>query len=165
MLIGFLPLFLFVGLYVGSGIYFSFSGVPQAFYQLPATIALLPAIALGWCLDKGSSQERTQRFLNGVRHPDIITMCLVFLLAGAFSTVTKAIGSVDATVHLALSLIPSPFLLGGLFLTAAFISTAIGTSMGTIATVSSIAVGLAGQRGFRSYPWCGNGGRRRYVWR
>jgi Na+/H+ antiporter NhaC len=72
-------------------------------------------------------------------------MCLIFLLAGAFSYVTSAIGSVDATVNLALSLISPQFLLIGIFITAAFISVAIGTSMGTIATIAPIAAALANQ--------------------
>jgi Na+/H+ antiporter NhaC len=133
---------------VGSGLYFTFAGIENAFYQLSPTVAIIPAIALGWALYKGPTSERMQAFLDGVRHRDIITMCIVFLLAGAFSMVTKSIGSVDSTVNLILSIMPSEFLLIGIFLTAAFISTAIGTSMGTIATVAPITAGLIDQGAF-----------------
>ncbi len=147
-LFGFLPILLFISLFVGSGIYFTITGSDNAFYQLSPLSAIIPALTLGWFMHKGVAQDRMNAFLDGVRHRDIITMCIIFLLAGAFSEVTKAIGSVDATVNFALSLIPSKFLLVGLFLTAAFISTAIGTSMGTIATIAPIAVGLSSQGAF-----------------
>ncbi len=132
-------------LYVGAGIYFSLTGVENAFYQLSPSVAIMPAIAVGWALTKGNTTERMNTFLEGVRHRDIITMCLMFLLAGAFGTVTNAIGSVDATVNFALTHLPPQLLLIGLFLTAAFISTAIGTSMGTIATLAPLAASMATQ--------------------
>lgn len=139
----FSPIFLFLGLFVGSGLLFTWQGIEQAFYQIAPTVAILPAILLAFLLLKGPMQDRLHSFLDGLRHRDIITMCLIFLLAGAFNVVTKSIGCVDATVNLVLSLIPSHFVLIGLFLTAAFISTAIGTSMGTITTMGPIAVGIA----------------------
>jgi len=139
----FSPIFLFLGLFVGSGLLFTWQGIEQAFYQIAPTVAILPAILLAFLLLKEPMQERLHSFLDGLRHRDIVTMCLIFLLAGAFNVVTKSIGCVDATVNLVLSLIPSHFVLIGLFLTAAFISTAIGTSMGTIATMGPIAVGIA----------------------
>lgn len=134
---------MFVLIFVGSGIYFTMLGMPDAFYQLSPITAILPAIVLGWILHKGSTQQKMHDFLDGVRHRDIITMCIIFLLAGAFGEVTKSIGSVDSTVNLALTFIPSQFLLIGIFIISAFISTAIGTSMGTIATIAPIAAGLS----------------------
>lgn len=147
-IVGFLPILLFVTSFVGSGIFFTLTGVNNAFYQLSAIVAIIPGIACGWFLHSGNNEKRMNAFLDGVRHRDIITMCIIFLLAGAFSAVTGAIGSVDSVVNLALSLIPSKFLLIGLFLTSAFISTAIGTSMGTIATIAPIAAGICGETGF-----------------
>jgi Na+/H+ antiporter NhaC len=141
--LNFVPILLFVLLFVGSGVYFTAIGVADAFYQLSPMAAILPPIMLGWILHKGTSQQKMHAFLDGVRHRDIITMCTIFLLAGAFSEITQSIGSVDATVNLALAWIPSQFLLIGIFVIAAFISTAIGTSMGTIATIAPIAAGLA----------------------
>ncbi len=147
-LVSFLPILLFVTTFVGSGIFFTINGHENAFYQLSPLVAIIPAIALGWIQHKGKNQDRMNAFLDGVRHRDIITMCIIFLLAGAFSEVTKSIGSVDATVNFALDFIPAKFLLMGLFFISAFISTAIGTSMGTIATIAPIAVGLSMQGAF-----------------
>jgi Na+/H+ antiporter NhaC len=148
-LVGFFPVLLFVALYIGGGLYNSFNGVPNPFYQLPAVVMIIPAIIAGYFLNKKpSSEEKIKDFIDGVRHKDIINMILIFLLAGAFSEVSKSIGSVDATVNLALNLIPSKFLLIGIFLIAAFISTAIGTSMGTIAAIGSIAAGISEKGGY-----------------
>lgn len=128
-------------------------GTPNAFYQLSPITAIIPAIAFAWALHRGTTQQKMHDFLDGVRHRDIITMCIIFLLAGAFSEVTKQIGSVDATVNFALSFIPSQFLLIGLFLVSAFVSTSIGTSMGTIATIAPIGFALSQQLGI-STPLC-----------
>ena len=124
--IRFIPILLFISLFVGSGIYFTLLGTPNAFYQFSPVTAIIPGIALAWVIHRGTIQQKMHDFLDGVRHRDIITMCIIFLLAGAFSEITKQIGSVDATVNLALSFIPTQFLLIGLFLVAAFISTSIG---------------------------------------
>jgi Na+/H+ antiporter NhaC len=148
VLINFLPILLFVGVYLGSSLYFTFHGVANAFYQISPAVAILPALILAWILHKGSTERRLKSFLDGVSHRDIITMCMIFLFAGAFSAVTKSIGSVDATVSLVLSLVDSRLLLIGVFIAAAFISTAIGTSMGAIATVAPVALGLAQQHAF-----------------
>lgn len=138
----FLPVILFIILYVGSGIYFTAMGVENGFYQVAPTFAILPAIILSWILKTDKSQNKMDDFINGISHRDIITMCVIFMLAGAFSEVTKSIGSIEATVNLSLSFIPSKFMLIGLFLIASFISTAIGTSMGTIATIAPLAAGI-----------------------
>lgn len=148
LLYHFSPLILFIGLYVGSGIYFSYVGIDMAFYQVSPVVAILPALMLAWTLQKGSTTESIHRFLDGARHRDIITMCFIFMLAGAISVVTKHIGCLDETVNFALYLVPAQFLLIGIFIAAAFISTAIGTSLGTIATIAPIAVGLAAQGAF-----------------
>lgn len=141
----FLPTLLFIFIYVGSGTYFSIIGTENPFYQIPATIAIIPAIGLGWLLHKGNTEEKMYIFIDGARDVNIITMCMIFLLSGAFSAVTKTIGSVGATVDFSLALIPSKFLLLGIFIISAFISTAIGTSMGTIATMAPIAADFINQ--------------------
>ncbi|MGO3799920.1 MAG: Na+/H+ antiporter NhaC family protein, partial [Vibrio casei] len=88
-----------------------------------------------------------EQFLNGVGHQDIIAMCMIYLLAGAFAAVAKASGGVDATVNLGLSLLPTSMILPGIFLISAFIATAMGTSMGTIAAVAPVALGIAQSAG------------------
>lgn len=143
--LSFLPILLFVIIYVGTGTYCSITGIENAFYQISPTVAIIPAIVLGIFMYQGTKEQKFQAFVDGVRHKDIIMMCIVFILAGAFSSVTTAIGSIDTTVNLALNLVPPRFLLIGLFITSAFISTAVGTSMGTIATIAPIAAGLINQ--------------------
>jgi Na+/H+ antiporter NhaC len=141
----FLPIITFIGIFLGSGVYFSCLGYANAFYQVSPIAAIFPALILAWILHNKSTDETMQSCVKGASHPDIVSMCLIFILAAVFSQVTYSIGSVDATVNCAMSLIKGEFLLIGLFLTAAFISTAIGTSMGTIATIGPIAVGLSQQ--------------------
>lgn len=144
-LIALLPLFLFLVLFIGVGVYFQSQGVAFAFYQLPSVIAILPAIILALLLSKQRLNQSIETFVSGVGHNNIITMCLIYLLAGAFASVAKATGGVDATVALGLSLVPSSMLLPGFFVIAAFIATAMGTSMGTIGAVAPIALGVANE--------------------
>ncbi|QYJ74699.1 Na+/H+ antiporter NhaC family protein [Shewanella sp. FJAT-52076] len=138
-----LPLFLFLALFIGAGVYFTSQGVDFAFYQLPSVVAILPAIVLALLLSKQKLNQAIDTFIGGIGHSNIIAMCLIYLLAGAFASVAKATGGVDATVALGLSLIPSDLLLPGFFVIAAFIATAMGTSMGTIAAVAPIALGVS----------------------
>ncbi|WP_226665079.1 Na+/H+ antiporter NhaC family protein [Microbulbifer aggregans] len=137
-----LPLALFLLLFLGAGLWYQSEGTDMAFYQVPAPVAILPAIALAILLAKGSLNERIDTFVRGVGDSTIITMVLIYLLAGAFASVAKAVGGVDATVSLGLNLIPPSLVLPGLFLITAFIATAMGTSMGTVAAIAPIAVGI-----------------------
>ena len=137
-----LPFAVFLGLFLGTGVILSQQGEDFAFYQLPASIAIIPAILVAIWLGKDSVSQQITQFIEGAGHPNIITMCIIYLLAGAFATVAKATGSVDASVQLGLSFFPDYLLLPGLFLVAAFISTAMGTSMGTIAAIAPIALGF-----------------------
>ena len=138
-----LPLTLFLLLFLGTGIYFQVSGVDYAFYQLASPVAILPAIVLGILLSKQVFEERINTFVAGVGERNIITMCLIYLLAGGFSTVAAATGGVDAMVALGLNIIPASFILPGLFIIAAVVSTAMGTSMGTLAALAPVALGIA----------------------
>ncbi|WP_051117363.1 Na+/H+ antiporter NhaC family protein [Vibrio campbellii] len=142
-----LPLVLFLALFIGVGTYLSLQGVDFAFYQLPAPIAVLPAVVLALILSKDKLNRSIEHFMRGVGHQDIIAMCMIYLLAGAFAAVAKASGGVDATVNLGLSAIPTSMILPGIFLISAFIATAMGTSMGTIAAVAPVALGIAQSAG------------------
>ena len=139
------PLFLFLALFIGAGVYFQSQGVDFAFYQLPSVVAILPAIIFALIISKQKLNQSIETFIAGIGHANIIAMCLIYLLAGAFAAVAKATGGVDATVALGLSLVPSNLLLPGFFVIAAFIATAMGTSMGTIAAVAPIALGVANE--------------------
>jgi Na+/H+ antiporter NhaC len=141
-LLSLLPFGVFLGIFLGTGIVLTLQGVDFAFYQLPASIAIIPAILVAIYLGKDSINDQVSQFISGAGHSNIITMCVIYLLAGAFAVVAKATGSVDASVQLGLSFFPDYLLLPGLFLVAAFLATAMGTSMGTIAAIAPVALGF-----------------------
>lgn len=144
---GLIPFLVFIGFYLGSGIILDSKGVELAFYQLPAPVAIFPGIVAAFLLFKGTIKEKFETFLEGCGHQDIITMCIIYLLAGAFAVVSKSMGGVDSTVNLGLTYVPSHYIAPGLFLIAGFISTATGTSVGSIVSLAPIAVGLADKSG------------------
>lgn len=144
---GLIPFIVFVLIYLGSGIILQMKGVPMAFYQLPAPIAVFTGIIVAFILFKGEINEKFNTFIHGCGEHDIIIMCIIYLLAGGFATVSKAMGGVDATVNLGLAYIPGQFIAAGVFVIAAFISTATGTSVGSIVALGPIAVGLGEKSG------------------
>lgn len=145
-----LPLLFFLVVFLGSGMYYTAAGTEFAFYQIKAPVVAMAAIVLAMVLARIAGQHlntSVERLLTGIGHSNIILMCLVFLLAGAFASVSDSIGSVEATVQLGLRIIPAEWVLPALFLISAFIATAMGTSMGTIAATAPIAVGFASATG------------------
>ena len=143
-----LPMIVFLTLFIGTGIALTVAGTDMPFYQLSATVAIIPAIVLAILQGKDDLNKKIGVFLSGVGEINIITMCMIFLLAGGFASVASAIGGVKATVNFGLSLLPPSMILPGLFLIGAFISTAMGTSMGTVAAIAPIAVGVGEQAMF-----------------
>ena len=137
-----LPLIVFLAIFLGCGLYHTAIGTEFAFYQVKAPVAALPAIVLAILLYRGKINDAIDTFMKGASHPNLILMFMIFMLAGAFASVSSTIGSVDATVQLGLSVIPPEFVLPMLFIIAAFIATAMGTSMGTIAACAPIAFGF-----------------------
>lgn len=144
-----LPILLFIALFLGTGITLQFLGVDHAFQQLPGQVAIIPALMLAVYLNKKSLTKSIGVLIKGAGDKNIITMCIIFLLAGAFSSVATAAGGVDAVVNAGLTLIPSGYILPGLFVISALISLAMGTSVGTIAALAPIAMGFAGQTGIQ----------------
>ncbi|GGE63663.1 Na+/H+ antiporter NhaC family protein [Priestia taiwanensis] len=135
-----LPLVVFLALFIGSGI------ITGDFYKLPILVAILIAVAVALVMNrKEMFSSKVERFATGAGHPDIMIMVLIFILAGAFSETAKGMGGVESTVNLALSVLPESLLVAGLFIIGAFISLAMGTSMGTIAALAPIAVGISEQ--------------------
>lgn len=135
-----LPLGVFLVLFVGSGI------IAGDFYKLPVLVAIIIAAIVALAMNrKDSLNVKVERFAKGAGHPDIIIMVLIFILAGAFSEVAKGMGAVDSTVNLALSALPQSLVVVGIFVIGAFISISMGTSMGTIAALGPIAVGISEQ--------------------
>ena len=138
-----LPIGVFLVIFLGAGIIF------QDFYAMPAIVAFLIALFVAFLQNrKVSFDEKVKIIAQGVGEENIITMSLIFLCAGAFSGAVTAAGGVDSTVNLGLSLIPAHFIVAGLFIISCFISVSMGTSMGTIAALAPIAVGVSNEAGF-----------------
>ena len=138
-----LPFGIFVGIYLATGIILNMQGVEMAFYQLPAPIAAILGILFAFVLFQGKIEEKLNTFLSGCGNDNIMTMCLIYLFAGAFATVSSAMGGVDSVVNLGMSVLPPQFIAAGVFAIAAFISLATGTSVGTVRAMTPIAIGLA----------------------
>lgn len=132
------PLLLFLGIFVTFGI----SSCQGGKLTLSPTVAILPAILLAFLWKPRAFNKNLDVFMSGVGHNNILLMCFVFLLSGAFSSVMSSIGGITATVNFALYYIPPHFILPGIFIVSSFISLAMGTSMGTVSSVTPIAVGL-----------------------
>ena len=142
-----IPFLIFVVVYMGTGLILQSQGVEMAFYQLPAPVAAMVAIIFAFILFKGSMDEKFDAFIRGCGDDNIIIMCIIYILAGAFSGVSGAMGGVDSTVNFALSIIPPQYITAGIFIIAGFISISTGTSVGTIVAVGPIAIGLADRAG------------------
>ena len=138
-----LPIGVFLVIFLGSGI------LTGDFYAMPAIVAFLIALAVAFLqnrdLDFG---QKITIISRGVGDENIITMCLIFLCAGAFSGAVTAAGGVDSTVNLGLSILPAKVAVAGLFVIGCFISVSMGTSMGTIAALAPIAAGISEKTGF-----------------
>lgn len=115
------------------------------FYKVPITVAFMASSIYAIAITKGKLRRRINIFSRGAGTSEMMLMLWIFVLAGAFANSAKAMGSIDATVNLTLSLLPSEMLLAGLFLAACFISLSIGTSVGTIVALTPIAAGVAMQ--------------------
>ena len=138
-----IPFLVFIFIYLFTGIILHLRGVEMAFYQLPAPIAAFVGIISAFLLFGGSIDDKFDNLVEGCGDSNIIIMCLIYLLAGAFSAIASKSGGVDSVVGLGLSFIPAKFLTAGVFLIACFISIATGTSVGTITALGPIAVGLS----------------------
>ena len=117
------------------------------FYKVPVSSAFLVASVYAVAITPGPISRRVNIFSESAGHWNIMLMVWIFMLAGAFAGSAKEIGSIEATVNFTLSIVPAKALLAGLFLTACFVSLAIGTSVGTIVALVPIAVGIADETG------------------
>ena len=139
-----LPFGVFVGVYLITGIVLNSQGVEMAFYQLPAPIAALIGVLSAFVLFKGKVDDKLAVFLKGCGHVDVMTMCFIFLFAGAFTTVSSEMGGVDAVVNLGMSVMPPQFVAAGVFVISAFIALSTGTSVGTVVAVTTICGSMFG---------------------
>ena len=138
-----LPIAVFLVFYLGAGIAF------RDFYVMPAIVGFLIALFVAFLQNRALSfDEKVSVIARGLADENIITMCLIFLAAGAFSGIVSAAGGADSTVTLALHAVPPSFSVVGLFLIGCFISTAMGTSVGTVTVLVPFAVGIADRTGY-----------------
>lgn len=143
-----IPFLVFILLYMGAGIVLQAKGVEMAFYQFPAVVAIFIATIVAFALyAKTGISKNFSIFAAGACNEDVLTMLMIFLLAGAFSTVAGAMGGIDSTVNFGISVIPASLLTVGIFVISAFLSTATGTSMGTIGALVPIALGFVDKAG------------------
>ena len=152
--IALLPIGVFLVLYLGLGLLFEYGlKIPMGFYQVPIIIAFLAAILVACLQNKSLSfDEKLAVMGQGVGDKNIITMLLIFLTAGAFVGVVGR-SSAQSVAYFMLDLIPARFAVAVLFVVACFVSTAMGTSVGTITLIAPIAVEVAQASGF-SVPMC-----------
>lgn len=134
------PVIVFLAIYLLSSI------VAGDFYRIPISAAFLIASIYSIAICRGKTlEERITVFSEGAGNRNVLLMIWIFILAGAFASTAKDIGSIDATVSLALRILPGRFLYAGLFLASCFISMSVGTSVGTIVALVPVAAGIANE--------------------
>lgn len=136
------PLIVFLALYLVTSL------TAGDFYKMPITVAFMLSSCYAVAITRGMSLgKRIQHFSAGAGDKDLLLMIWIFILAGAFAQSAKDIGAIDATVNLALSVLPGNLLPAGIFLAACFISLSVGTSVGTIVALTPVAAALAEKTG------------------
>lgn len=142
-IVALLPIGIFLVIFLGAGV------LTGDFYAMPAIVAFLIALSVAFVQNrKLSFEEKITVIARGIGDENIITMCLIFLCAGAFSGAVTAAGGVESTVNFGLSIMPSNIAVVGLFVIGCFISLSMGTSMGTIAALAPIALGISEKTGY-----------------
>lgn len=137
-----LPLAVFLAVYLVVSI------LAGDFYKMPITVAFVISSVVAIATSKGGKLgNRVEQFCRGAANTNIMLMVLIFIMAGAFAQTARAMGAVDATVNLALFILPENLLVAGIFLASCFISLSIGTSVGTIVALAPVAVGIASRTG------------------
>ena len=132
------PLFIFLCVYLISSL------IANDFYKIPISSAFLLASIYGIIISRGKTlEQRIAIFSEGAGNKNVLLMIWIFVLAGAFASTAKSIGAIDATVNIALRILPDNLIYAGLFIAACFISMSIGTSVGTIVALVPVAAGIA----------------------
>lgn len=137
-----LPILCFLVVFIGMGVWLN------DFYAMPAIVGFLIALGVAFCQNrKRSFSEKMEDVTHSMGDSNVMIMCLVFVMAGGFSGAVQAAGGVDSTVNFSLSILPPSVAVAGLFIIGCFISTAMGTSVGTIAALAPIAVRISDKTG------------------
>ena len=139
---GLLPIVVFLVLFIGIGIFF------RDMSALPAVIGFIIALIVAFLQNRKLDFNAKMLVVSkGIGDDSIITMLFIFIMAGAFSGIVKAAGGVSSTVNFGLSIIPSQFMVAGIFVVGCFISVSMGTSVGTITALTPIALGISEKTG------------------
>lgn len=147
--IALLPIGVFLVIYLGLGILFEYVlAIPMGFYNIPIVVAFLVALLVA-CIQNPALKfdDKLEVMARGVGDKNIITMILIFMAAGIFVGVVGR-SSAESVAYFLLSIIPAKFAVMVLFVVSAFVSTAMGTSVGTITLITPIAVAVANSSGF-----------------
>lgn len=143
-LLSFLPLFVFLFLYVGMGLYFTLQGNSDPFNMFPRHVALFVALFVALIINrKETVDKKIDVFCESAGNKNVMLIVFIYLLAAAFQGAAASIGGKDSIINLALTYIPGSMLVPGIFIMCAIISTSIGTSMGTMAACAPIGIALA----------------------
>lgn len=134
------PLFVFLAVYLVTSL------IAKDFYKIPISAAFLVASIYAVLITRNKNlDQKIAIFSEGAGNKNILLMIWIFVLAGAFASTAKEIGAIDASVNIAMRILPGKFLYAGLFLAACFISMSIGTSVGTIVALVPVAAGISSQ--------------------
>lgn len=137
-----LPIGIFLLLFIGAGI------LTGDFSAVPPAAAFLIALLCGFLQNRKTSfSQKLSAAAKSAGEENVMVMCLIFLLAGAFSGAVNAAGGAESTVNLGLSILPPRFAVAGVFVIACFVSLSMGTSMGTIAALAPIAISISERTG------------------
>ena len=149
-----LPIGVFVVLYLSLGIIFEYVlKISMGFYSVPIVVIFLVALLVACIQNRSLSFDKKIEIMGqGVGDKNMVTMLLIFLLAGIFVGVVGR-SSAESVAYFVLSIVPPRFAVCVIFLVACFVSTAMGTSVGTITLLAPIAVAIASTSGF-SLPLC-----------
>lgn len=150
---GFIPLLVFIGLYIMTGL------VTKSFETVPLMLHLLLTIAFAFSLtnheNKKTFDEKIHVFCKGAGESTILLMILIFILSGAFFGVANAIHAVDAVSNLGLRLLHPNVLLPGMFVISCLLSFSMGTSMGTVAAIAPLGIDIAHKTNMSVALFCG----------
>lgn len=136
------PIVVFLLFYLGASV------AVGDFYKVPVSVAFI--LAVTWAVlttRRTKLSRRIEIFSQGAANPNVLYMIWIFILAGAFASLAKSIGAIDATVALALNTLPTQLIIPGIFISACFISLSIGTSVGTVVALTPFAIEIAGNIG------------------
>lgn len=150
-IIAFIPMVVFLVIYIGGGMIYSSLGFNNPYGVIPIAVPLIIGVVVGMFMGKFKGGTRLDDqidvFMVSAGAPGVVSMMIIYVLAGAFAGSAEAMGGVESVVNFGLTYIPSKFIVSGIFIIASFISLAMGTSMGTIAAIAPIAVGFAESAG------------------